>query len=77
MAKDVDATRVGGDHPADRGRVASAEVHADIPAGEARGLLHTRQRGASADRDLAGTWIDLGDSVQTEEAEHDLTTTRH
>ena len=77
MAKDVGAAGVGGDHPADRGRVPRAEIHAHVPAGTPRDRLYRGQRGARANRDLARVGIDILEGREPQRREHDLAASRH
>jgi hypothetical protein len=64
VAQRAGAPRVTGHDPADRGRVARAEVQAGVLVGGARRLLQGGQGRPCSDRQLAGRRVDLPDLVQ-------------
>ena len=77
VAEDVHPAGVRRDHAADRGRVARAEVHADLPARAASRRLRRGQRHAGADGHLAGVRVHPLDVVEPPQAEHHLAAARH
>jgi hypothetical protein len=77
VADRLDAARVGRDHAADRGRVATAEIHAGVEAGGACVGLERREGDSGTDGDLRGCPVDLAQLAQAPEAEHDLPVAGH
>ena len=77
VAEDVDAAGVRRDHPADRRRVARAEVDAHLPAGRPRRRLRRDERHAGTDGHLAAIGVHVLDAVQAPQADHDLPAARH
>ena len=73
----VDPACVGGDHPADGGRVARGEVHPDVPARLARGRLDRGQDRPRTDGDFARVGVNRADLRQPAQRHDDLAATRH
>ena len=65
VANRVESTGVGGDHPADGGRVTGSQVHADEQSGRCRGALRLRQRDAGAHPNPPCGRVDVADAVQS------------
>jgi hypothetical protein len=72
VANDMDPPGVGGDHAADRARVAGRQVHAEGQPGRSGVGLQPGQRDAGSGGDLCSGGVDLTELIETAEAQHHL-----
>ena len=72
VANRAESTGIGGDHPADGGRVAGGEVHADEQSGRRCGALRVRQCDAGTHPDPPCGRVDVADAVQSFGGQQDV-----
>ena len=73
ISQHADAACVRRHHAADRRRVASTQVDAELPTGRPERGSENSERDAGFDRRLTGVDVDGADGAETLRAEHDLT----